>query len=307
MNKEYKLCYPYYLYPNAPCGAYNDLEVYRNESIRLLHFLNNYKPDNKTFFNLIIGSAAEGAFTNQFLEDINGHWRQLFPYHIEYFLDNMKEKKNNNYNIQIIVISPDQFMNDEKYVPQFINKTMKECGWTKINKSKYFSRSYNITVNLFCTLMPHYDSRNSRITQKMLKICNDSKIYNDVLNIIQSKEDNKYTKVFYKTLEKVFDDVNDNNGIVVCISYAVFNIDTPHACINNYKMFSKIKNLFPCEKIDKRLLSEWKFNFENYDLTIFLDKYPLLKPTINYLVPHDNGFYLAVEDDGKELIITLDA
>ena len=113
-TESFNLNYPAFLYPGAIFSGYEDFDFYRSESLRLLDYFNT-PPEKNCLYQIIIGSAME-EYYNYMKRPIDLQYRQLFPIHIENFIDTYP-----NNNVKIIIISPDVFFSDDKYVePTFI-------------------------------------------------------------------------------------------------------------------------------------------------------------------------------------------
>lgn len=258
------LNHPWYIYPSTICSPYNNYDIYRNESKRLFDFLQDYKVSKKsTLFHLIIGAAMEELDDR---ENIGQHWRQLLPIHVEHFLSEYKNRCAN-----IIIVSPNNnFHNDMEYTPKFISFTDEIYKWKKTGKLEYMSQIYNIKINIFCTMFPHIDKRSKKIVSKLINAL-DKEYINIVNNFNQTIEDINFVKTFYTTLDKIFDKINENNGIITCFSFAVFNTKTRFSSICQYKMFSEIKKLFPKELFCCRILGEWVYDITNSCVKIYTD------------------------------------
>jgi hypothetical protein len=154
-----KLNHPWYVYPR---GEYIDNSLYKLEIIRLINFLEDLekKIDKITLFNIILGTMFEEK-NNPLptLDEIT--WQQLFPYHIQKLYEDMVKNNNKGF-IQIIIISPDDFINKETYIPRFANKIYnKNFNFIKERKGVWIHNFQDITikVDIFCCPMPSIDIR----------------------------------------------------------------------------------------------------------------------------------------------------
>lgn len=154
-----KLNHPWYVYPR---GGYTDDTLYKKEIIRLINFLEDLekKMDKITLLNIILGTMLEEEenplkYLNRFT------WQQLFPYHIQKMYEDMVKNNSKGF-IQIIIISPDDFINKEDYVPRFANKIYnKNFNFIKERKGVWIHKFKDITIkaNIFCCPMPSIDTR----------------------------------------------------------------------------------------------------------------------------------------------------
>jgi len=93
--------------------------------------------------------------------DENISWQQLFPYHIQKMYEDMVKNNNKGF-IQIIIISPDDFINKDNYIPRFANKNYnKNFNFIKEKKGIWIHKFKDIIikVNIFCCPMPSIDIR----------------------------------------------------------------------------------------------------------------------------------------------------
>tara|TARA_Y100000780_G_scaffold230634_1_gene253287 strand:- start:21028 stop:21888 length:861 start_codon:yes stop_codon:yes gene_type:complete len=245
--------FPFYLYPNQVLSGYTDYEEYLKETERLYNDLCEYKSKPNTIFQLIIGAVMEEAI--DYKVDINNHWRQLFPFYLEYHLET-----NTNSNIDIFLISPNiGFKNHIK--PTFINATSYyEWKYDK-NTKTYYSTTENINVHIYYTPFPSIDLNN----YKSLSLY-DTIIDKDHLKkLIQTENDINFINNFYQELQIIFETIEKYNGFIICNSYAVFRYGSIFfEKFHSYGLFPDIKNLFKDEPT--RVLAEWVFKKDNYNM-----------------------------------------
>ena len=120
------LNHPWSVYPRAYISEYSNYERYRDETTRLIEFMKHLQTeDNIYHLNLIIGSPLEDP---QLTDDRgsdefkNVQWQQMIPHHIQQLFIELNKKPRNSKYIQIVVISPDQFIYDATYQPLFSYK-----------------------------------------------------------------------------------------------------------------------------------------------------------------------------------------
>lgn len=250
--------FPWFIYENFPFKGYVDIDEYREELNRLIKFIESFNIQKNTYLHFIIGAAMEED--NKHPKYYN-QYKQLCPE----FLINSITNDNDNFNSQIIIVSPNSSFTEKYYEePLFLSKTNNIFSWEKISTKSYKSKKYNLSVDIFCTLLPHDElARNQRIMKRL----KEHKIYYEypyVQKGEQTQNDVVFVKSFYKILTNFFDEINNKNGVVTCFSYAVFNDNTNLKNINNYSMFSEIKELFKDFPSNNRLLCEWVFKIDNY-------------------------------------------
>ena len=256
---------PYIIYPGFPFSGYNKLIEYNNE-LKMLHsiFDSNDVMKNELLF-LVIGAVMEEMHKN-LNEDIGIHWRQLFPLFLEKFIDNNYNKK-----ISIIIVSPNKsFSIDSFSKPLFMEKTNYKYKWIYLADRYYGIKNTLITVRIVYSMFPHNHNKNKKIIKKL----KNSELYkNDSLKekidkSIQTYNDKKAIDEFYSNLNDYFNKINELGGLVITLSYSVFDSDSINSKLNNYFLFSEIKDLF-INSYNKRILAEWVFELSNYDLNVY--------------------------------------
>ncbi len=258
---------PYFAYPGTPFRGYHNFKLYNKELKRLYTFLDDCDMKPKTNVYICIGAAMEEVIGHNSYEK-HYQWKQLFPDHLQNFILNNKDS-----DTQLIIISPNDTFSDDNYKdPVFISRTDELFDWTKIENRKYTSTKYNVTVNIFCTMMPHDDSTRNKLLMTQLKRKKELCEYFSWLSQLeQTRDDLEFTNIFYKVFGKFLDSVNNNHGIISCFSFAVFNEVTEFRKYNNYAMFSEIKKLFS-DDATNRLLLEWCFRVDSTEMKFFSKK-----------------------------------
>ena len=260
MALSYKLTHPWFIYPGYPVKGYNKFDKYKRESLRLYYDINNYEPKQNTLFHIVIGAAMEEYYNvskhHHDTSDLDFQWRQLFPYWLEHHLNNYPTNP-----INIIIISPnDDFDVDSKNfnVPRLIENTNNIYKWKHTDKTQWTSSICNLTVDIYNTMMIHYDKEwLSKYSGYMKKQKLIKEILFDIEEIHVSQEDKQFVDDFYDSFKTFITNVICNNGVVTCNSFAVFNISTFNRSISNYKMFSEIIDIFNAFSKNKVMLSEW--------------------------------------------------
>jgi len=138
---------PYIIYPGFPFSGYKDLVSYNNELNKLHYILdvNDIIEDEVVF--MVIGAVMEELYSN-LDEDIGDHWRQLFPYFLEKFIDDNMDKK-----ISIIIVSPNKHFSCDLFKePLFIKKTRYKYGWDNIADRLFIIKNSLITARILYTM-----------------------------------------------------------------------------------------------------------------------------------------------------------
>jgi hypothetical protein len=253
---NYNLNNPYFTYPGSPFRGYHNFTLYNEELIRLKDFIEYESVPQNCLVHLGIGAAMEEIPSSHNYDSFN-QWRQLFPVHIDSFIDNFVDRS-----VKIIIVSPNITFELKNFkIPEFIKQTNDKYDWIKVNEKLYISNKYNISVNIFCTMMPTEDKRNKTIMNYFVKEELNKEIC-WIMNLEQTKSDIEFVDQFYEKLSQLFEKVNLKNGIVTCYSFAVFNELTNYNSLNDYKMFKEIVSLFSDSKTNstKRVLSRWYYD-----------------------------------------------
>ncbi len=276
------LNFPWVVYPNQMCSGYTNLKHYRYELIRLYNTINNYKVSKNNILQIIIGASMEEK--KEYNQRIGNQYSQLFPYYIEYLLENTDNK------IMIIIIAPNKNFESE-YEPEFIKHTdYYNWSYNKENK-EYVSKDVNITIKIFNTMFPSNDKTNKEKIEHMKKFSKS-----ESLKYIQTVDDKEFIDIFYNKLEEKINEIEINNGFIFCISYANFRKGSIfNKCSRNYGLFPDIKNIF--KNKPNRLLCDWVFDDSNFILERFQYKH-----NINYGINH-NSSIIELNTTTREIII----
>jgi len=292
---SYQINHPWYVYPNEPLSGYKKYEIYKNEIIKLMSFIQNFEINNHTVFHLIIGAAMEEFLASRIedpkYEDITFQWRQLFPFWIENYL---------NYNpdgvIRILIVSPNKEFS-ENYIPLFVQFTNEKFNW-KINNNTISSQTYNIVINIFCTPFPSIDKNSEKKINHYKKFISK----NEASNLIVTHHDTLFVKRFNKYLTKLFNNIILNKGIIISTSYAVFNKNSDLINIKRYKMFLDIYQILKKVPRESCLITEWIFKPSCYCTINLLNPFN----GITYVEPtklYNDGHIPIIEFDNDKLII----
>lgn len=257
-ENEFKLNFPYYVYPGIPgVHGYYDTVTYNKELIRLYNFINTQisQINCPTLLHITIGTAAEEIYNKNVntLNEYDFQYQQLYPEHLlrEYILTNN--------NILHLIITP----NDIK-TPRFIQMTP-EMQWKMDENNVFVDKTSRYKVMIFNTMMPTCDQKNKRIVEHY----SNSGLgkYFDINIIKQTNNDIEFVNNFYSKLGNLFDAINQKSGRITCFSFAVFNENTDRACVKNYMMFKEITSLFThilLHDDNTRILAEWRYILSSY-------------------------------------------
>lgn len=259
-----KLNHPFFIYPREPVSPYNDYQLYRKEIIRLYEFIVNFNIllENKSFddteilINMILGSSMEDSILNSFTKESNiFQSSQLFPQHIKNFInkDLVKKKKF----VQIIIISPDRFFQNENYFPTFTNFI--EINFNKLNLYEFEANLQNtqIKINIFNCPFPSFELRTdliSRYNNIFVDFLKNPRF--NINTFSQTIEDKIFINEFYQSIESLFIKNNyfQNNLSIIINSWVSFkNLD---GFSENYSMFPKLLELSDKYNI---ITTEWDF------------------------------------------------
>jgi hypothetical protein len=279
-NDEIKIIdlnHPWFLYPHAFMSEYNNYQLYKIESLRLLKFLEDFinKFDNEYFINskmlmlIILGSTMEDALVNSYTNHLNiFQYQQLFPDFINNFIKNTEGHKF----VQLLIISPDAIFDNTEYTPFFVN--FSKYKFDKINKYEYIyiQDELVIKVNIFNCPMVSKEKRKN-IIAKCDKILNECKKNNPELEIntyVQSEKDLALIKKVYCCIDKIFYYTNRELNNVLIDSHQTKKINVIvnswvsfknlYGYSENYNMFPELLNLASRHNI---IATEWDYKDES--------------------------------------------
>lgn len=296
MTSEGVLNFPYYVYPGTPFrGGYTNTTLYNSELLRLRETLTilGSQPDG-TLLHMTIGAAMEEYLWNECdkHESLQWQWQQLFPIHLRQYLHSGRP-------VRHIIISPNKSFDPESFVePLFIKHTESEYKWKLYGDRHYCSTTYDCHVYIFCTMMPHNDSRNEHLMKQLHELHSrmtgpgESELFSPE-TYHQTEYDRIFIADFYSKLKTLVTSYIAT-GFMTCFSFAVFNQSSELSVISNFAMFSEIMSLV----IDKNkcVLAEWSYVPTNYIVNSTIDKVTPISyvdDTIN------NDTKILVISDGK--------
>jgi hypothetical protein len=256
--------YPYYIYPGYPVSGYTDISTYNLQLLKLNNKINTLKNDinDSTLFHLTIGACMEEYLQQSFRlpstkNQYNFQWQQLFP-------DHLKQHALFGGKVIHIIVSPTKSFNIYEYIePLFVAETS-EFEWiTLVTNDEILirSRTYDIQIYIYCTMMPCIDDRNKQIRDILQK--NISTEHDYVTKITQTEYDVDYIIKFYNDMKNLFSDIRQNNGIITCFSFAVFCNGGNKSHIKNFVMFKQLVTHIDWNNINM-YIGEWSFYNGNY-------------------------------------------
>jgi hypothetical protein len=262
MSLNLDINHPWAMYPGYPVqGSYHSFDIYKKDIIVAKEKIDQITKNINcpTLFHLGIGAAMDEIYRSDFInkQKFDLQYYQLMPHYIEKYICQYPD-----YKCYIFIISPNKHFEDgDNYMnPTFIEFTNETYEWILIEPKHYKSNICNIEVYVFCTPMPHENKKAIDIKINSLKTNGLYELYGKKL--CQTNADLTFIEQFYKSLSLLFNKINDNNGLVTCLSSAVFR----NLNINQYTMFSEIIKLFHGHSgiYRKRLLMEWIYDENNF-------------------------------------------
>ena len=261
--------YPYYIYPGYPVSGYTDISTYNLQLLKLNNKINTLKNDvnNRTLFHLTIGACMEEYLQQSYTSSSSElplaenrykfQWQQLFP-------DHLKQHALSGGKVIHVIVSPTKSFNMHEYEePLFVAETL-EFDWIKLvtnDEISIHSRIYDIQIYIYCTMMPCIDNRNKYIRDTIQK--NISTGHDYVTKITQTDYDVDYIIKFYNDMKKLFSDIQQNNGIITCFSFAVFCNGGNKSHIKNFVMFEQLVTHIDWNNINM-YIGEWSFYSGSY-------------------------------------------
>jgi len=275
MTEVFKLNHPWKIYFAEPTSSYTEYDIYYQELIRLYNYIKFYnyyleklKENDVCLTILILGTPMEAAIWNKQCSEIyDFQWQQLFPKYIFDFIKHYK-KLNNNININIIVVSPDNIFMDEFYREPLFTIKCEDYSFNKIKNREYIHTSTNliIKIDIFTCPFPQLETNTKniyRFNNFIEKIIEDYKLK----TFEPSEEDILYINSFYENFERICTNKSAN---LIINSFAVFRNVRDY---DNYGLFPTLLEVANKHKI---IATEWSFNENNIYVNIV--------SRINYLI-----------------------
>lgn len=286
-DETLKFNFPYYMYPQAPCAGYFDIDTYNSELQRLHSETINMKLHKKSILWSYIAGAAmeEYLIMNDRDKRFDFQWQQLLPNHVREFAIRGGTV------IQFIISPNISFSRASWIEPAFIKHTP-EFNWKYYpSENKFISQTYDVTIFIFNTMMPTIDLRNEAYCERFSDPVrwSDEFTRERLKQYKQTEIDRMLTNQFYENLGDAVLSVKSNGGCITFLSFAVFNEDTNNSYIKKYEMFKEIKS------IAFNIIAEWVFTKGSY-CVIPIHNSSML---ISY-VDHEYGLF----KDGYQIKIT---
>lgn len=310
--------YPFPIYPLHLLSPYTNFSKYKNEILRLDNFIeslteeinsdindeNNANNANRIkhliMFNL--GSAGEEViYYSRTNYAKNYNWMQIHPYFVNDFIK--KYIKKNEIKINVIVISPDIYHNEENYKPYFSriihnvkieteNNFEFQYEENKINNEYYLNNEENkvkIKIMFFNSFFPNIEKNNNLINianDFLLKNTSENNSYN-LNNFNNSLEDLIFINEFYEKINKLMSFIDYKNKYMIVNNFATFR----NIYYNSNKMFSEMNKKCVLNNI---LYMTWLNREENHYL--FCDN---LFMEINGKICFNKYFNFTIENEEK--------
>jgi hypothetical protein len=277
MSEIYELNHPWSIYFQEPVSSYTKYSKYYEELIRLPYFLKKIyeKKDelnekNVQLTNFIIGTSMESALQNgHYLDTIKYQWQQLFPKHIYDFVKHY-EKFDNDINVNIIIISPDDIFMDDSYCEPIFTKKCEKFKFVKIKNREYICINERVTIkiDIFSCPFPQLETRKN-IIDKYNSFIEKNDIF-EITNYTPTESDKKFINNFYSDIELIFAEPKFN---VIINSYATFRN------IRDYDNFGLFPDLLKLAIKYKIIATEWTFDERNFKYRILSN----CKYTVDFL------------------------
>lgn len=299
MSEEMRLNHPWMIYPNEPTSGYTKYSTYHRELFRLFYFIKKLSlnidltGDGKIqLTNFIIGTFMESALQNNHCSEIyNFQWQQLFPKHIYDFIKHY-EKFDNDININIIIISPDNIFMDETYKEPLFTTMCEDYKFEKIQNREYIYCKDRLTikVDIFTCPFPQLETRTSLIDHFNIFIEKYLKEF-ELENLLITDNDVKFIKDFYDIIELIASNPKSN---LLLNSYAVFkNIMD----FNNYGLFPTLLEIANKYKV---IATEWICDESSHKSRI-VSKINYTIDYVNYLVSYVEPYYTTSLKDYQKI------
>jgi len=293
-----KLNHPWSIYLQEPLSGYTNYEIYYSELLRLLDFvqdlslkIGNIDEQTVQLTNIIIGTPMEDAINKKNIASrYKYQWQQLFPCHITEFIKHYS-KTDNNININIIIISPDDNFMDEKYnEPLFLSNH--SFIFTKIKNREYIhiNEKLTIKVDIFTCPFPQLET-NKLMIEKNNNLIIKLPLFS-LTTFEPSETDIEFITNFYRYLEIIASNPLSN---LIINSYATFRN------VSGYDNFGLFPSLLELANKYKIIATEWIFSEENYFSKI-VSKINYTVDYINYSISYIDPDYTDFEIDFYEKI-----
>lgn len=299
MSEIITLNHPWTIYLREPASSYTKYSIYYSELIRLLEFvthlntnISDIKDTQVQLTNFIIGTPMECALhKGDCSMAYRFQWQQLFPKHIYDFI-NHYSKSDNDININIIIISPDDIFMNDCYKEPFFTSECGEYKFTKIQNREYIHKNDKLTikVDIFTCPFPQLEKRTKIITHLNIFIKNYMP-YFELKDFSPTENDIKFITEFYYFFELIASNPKSN---MIINSYATFRNIRDY---DNYGLFPTLLNVANKYKI---IATEWYFQEDNFRSRI-VSKINFKIDFINYMISYVEPRYTSFLDDYEKI------
>lgn len=278
MSEDNSLNHPWTIYEKEATSAYTKYDIYYSELHRLSNFVSelgfnitNLKENEYQLTNFIIGTPMEYGLIKKICSAYYiFQWQQLFPKHINDFIEQYSTT-DNKVNINIVIISPDDIFMDECYNEPLFTSMCEDYHFEKIRNREYICTSGNtiIKVDIFTCPFPQLETRKDVIRRINQFVKNDL-CETLISDYSPTENDIKFIDNFYFKMDAIASNALSN---LIINSYATFR----NVCgYENYGLFPSLLELANKYKI---IATEWTFQEDNIKNRIV----SRLKYTIDYI------------------------
>jgi hypothetical protein len=299
MSDELRLNHPWTIYLREPTSSYTKYSVYYDELLRLNSFITrlsnaneNLEENQVQLTNLIIGTPMESALHKKDCSHAYlFQWQQLFPKHIHDFIKHYS-KLNNNININIIIISPDDIFMDEKYKEPLFTSYCEDYKFEKVKNREYIYKSDNLTikVDIFTCPFPQLEER-KEIIESCNRFVTAHISYFEIMDFTPTTNDINFIDIFYCHIEKLA--MNRASNLIIN-SYATFRNVSDFGTFGLFPTLLKVANKY------KIIATEWIFNESNFRMRI-VSNIDLTINHFNYFVSYVEPYYVSLMEDYKKI------
>lgn len=299
MSEELKLNHPWTIYWKEPMSSYTNYSTYYSELLRFYGFITDIaknieilEENQVQLTTLILGTPMESALHKKDCSDIYlFQWQQLFPKHIFNFIK-YYSKLNNDININIIIVSPDDIFMDDKYHEPLFTIKCDDYKFVKIKNREYIHNSEKLTikVDIFTCPFPQLEKRKNIIEKCNLVVCKYIPDY-EIKDFAPTENDIKFIDIFYYQFEKIASNSRSN---LIINSFAVFRN------IYDFGTFGLFPTLLEIANKYQIIATEWIFDECNF-LTRIVSKIKMTIDHFNNFVSYVEPCYVSSMHDYKKI------
>jgi len=278
-----RLNHPWSIYLKEPFSSYTNYPVYYLELVRLHEFneklsvvISNLSKDQVQLTVYIVGTSMEDALHKKNCsQEYMFQWQQLFPHYITNFIK-CNQLLDNDININVIIISPDDIFMDRCYREPLFTTQCKQYNFVKIQNREYIhlADKLRIKIDIFTCPFPQLETRKTVINKYNDFIKNLP--YYELDSFAPSEDDVKFIDNFYSQLALIAGNPKSN---MIINSWATFRNVRDY---DNYGLFPSLLALANKYKI---IATEWAFSENNFLFRI-ASKIDYTVDYIKYLVSY---------------------